>query len=58
MQHSYLFTAADGTVIDYDCVLILSLANQDGELRVIEAKDFSDPEKRKARQVEVVKIMT
>jgi len=35
-----------GITLDYDSVSILSLAEEDGELRVVEFRDFSDPQKR------------
>jgi hypothetical protein len=34
--------------IPYDFLLILTLAEEDGELKVLNCKTFIDPEKRKA----------
>ena len=36
----------DGTEIDYDTLTILTLTEEDGELKVAKFQDFSDPEKR------------
>ena len=36
----------DGNVLDYDTVQILTLVEEDGELKVTDYKDFADPEKR------------
>ena len=35
-----------GAQLDYDTLCIFTLTEQDGELRVINVKDFCDPEKR------------
>lgn len=45
-QGSGWFQTPDDNKIDYDAVVILTLAEEDGELKVSEFKDFSDPEKR------------
>ena len=37
---------ADGTTLDYDSVSILTFVEEDGELKILECKDFSDPQKR------------
>lgn len=57
MQHSFVFTTIDGSTIDYDCVLILSFVEEDGELKVLEGKDFSDPEMRRACYTQIAKLM-
>ena len=41
-----MITTVDGTTIDYDSLTILSFVEEDGELKVLECKDFSDPQKR------------
>lgn len=50
-------STADGTVINYDAVDILSFIEEDGELRVVDIKDFSDPEKRNALHSEASKAL-
>lgn len=39
-------STVDGTDIDYDIPTILTLVEEDGELKISEFKDFSDPKKR------------
>ena len=56
-QLTALFTTFDGTTVDYDTVFILTFVDEDGELKVIEAKDFSDPEKRGAFHVVAAKVL-
>ena len=36
----------DGEKLDYDSLCICTLIEENGELKLAEAKDFSDPEKR------------
>ena len=43
-----VWSTANGTAINYDTVLILSFVEENGELKVAEIKDFSDPVKRNA----------
>ena len=50
-------STADGTVINYDAVDILSFIEEDGELRVVDIKDFSDPEKHNALHSEASKAL-
>lgn len=57
IQHSTLFTTVDGTTIDYECVLVISLVNEDGKLKVLAAKDFADPEKRRACKAEAERVL-
>lgn len=57
MQLTFLFTTADGTTIDYDSVFILSFVDEDGELKVIGAKIFSDPEKRTRFYADAAKLL-
>ena len=45
-QTTAVCTTIDGTKIVYDGVGILTLVEEDGELKVLEWKDFPDPEKR------------
>lgn len=42
-----------GTAVNYDTLLIFSFVEEDGELKVLGIKDFSDPEKRNAFHSEV-----
>ena len=57
MQFSILVTTVDGTTLDYDSVMINTFVEEDGELKLAETKDFSDPEKRGAFHVEVAKAL-
>lgn len=57
-QVTFLFTTTEGTTIDYDSLIIFTFVDEDGEVKVLEAKDFSDPEKRKAFHVEAAKILS
>jgi hypothetical protein len=43
-----VFSFVNGTTCDYDTVVILSLVEEDGEIKVLELKDFCDPQKRSA----------
>ena len=43
---SYTCTTNDGAILDYDSALIVTLTEEDGELKLLAAKDFSDPVKR------------
>jgi len=52
-----LFTTPDGTTVDYDSLFILSFINEDGELKVLEAKLFPDTEKRGKFHAEVTKLL-
>ena len=38
----------DGTTHEYDTVSIYTLVEEDGEIKVLESKDFADPQKRSA----------
>ena len=40
---------------NYDTVLIITLVKEDGELKVLHCKDFSDPQKRDAYLAGVAK---
>lgn len=44
-------------MFDCDSAAIFSFVDEDGELKVVEAKDFSDPEKRGAFHAEAEKIL-
>jgi len=45
---SVLFHTASGTTLPYDTVVVISLGEEDGELKVLSIKDFPDPQKRNA----------
>ena len=40
-----MWTVTDGTAVNYNTVLNFFLVQEDRELKVLETKDFSDPEK-------------
>jgi hypothetical protein len=44
-----------GDTFNYDTVLIITLIEEDGELKVLHCKDFSDPQKREAYLAGVAK---
>jgi hypothetical protein len=46
IQAKAVSQTVDGTELDYDNLIILTLVEEDGELKVDDVKDFSDPEKR------------
>ena len=46
IQLSGVFHPVDGPTLDYDSLAILTLVEEDGQLKVVDFKDFSDPEKR------------
>jgi hypothetical protein len=48
MERSTLFNTVDGTTIDYNWVIILSLVDEDGEIKVLKTKELSEPENRRA----------
>jgi hypothetical protein len=41
-----LLTPPDSATLEYDSVTIISLVEEDGELKVLGLKDFADSEKR------------
>ena len=45
-QFTAICTHPDGTTLEYDSLSIITLIEEDGELKLLELKDFSDPEKR------------
>jgi hypothetical protein len=50
-----VFSPDDGTKCEYDTVCIFSFVEEDGEIKILELKDFCDPQKRSAFYVEAVK---
>lgn len=52
-----VWSKVDGGAVEYDTLLILSFVEEGGELKVLEIKDFSDPEKRNAFHVEASKAL-
>ena len=43
-----MFHTASGATLPYDTVAIISLVEEDGELKVLSIKNFPDPQKRNA----------
>lgn len=41
-----MVTTTDATKLEYDSVIINTIVEEDGELKILENKDFSDPHKR------------
>jgi hypothetical protein len=52
-----IWSTAGGTSVNYDTVLIFSFVDEDGELKVLDLKDFSDPEKRNAFHTQASKAL-
>jgi hypothetical protein len=52
-----VWSTLDGKAINYDTVLIFSFVEEDGELKVVDIKDFSDAEKRNAFHTEASKAL-
>ena len=48
MQATTNVTAIDGGALNYESVMILTLVEEDGKLKVVELKDFVDPENHNA----------
>lgn len=44
-QASVILYTADGAELDYDSLVILTLVEEGGDLKVAKFQDFSDPEK-------------
>jgi hypothetical protein len=45
-QLSGVFSLVDGNTCDYDSLFILSFGEEEGEIKMLDLKDFCDPEKR------------
>lgn len=48
-------TLIDGTTYEYDSVAIISLVEEDGEIKILDVKDFTDPYKRGAYYAGIAK---
>lgn len=46
MQVSAVCSTIDGTTLEYDCVAVLTIVEEDEKLKILEFKDFSNPEQR------------
>ena len=46
VQALVVFHTSDGHEIDKDCLVIFTVVEEDGQLKVSEIKDFVDPEQR------------
>ena len=47
-QGTRTISAVFGGTFSYDTITILTIGEEDGKLKVLHCKDFSDPEKRTA----------
>jgi len=56
MQITFPITLIDGTTYDYDTLAILSLVEEDGEIKIVNSKEFSDPHKRGAFYAGIAKV--
>lgn len=52
-----VLTTIDGPEMNYDTVLFFSLVEEDGQLKVLEIKDFADPEERSAFHSEAARVV-
>jgi hypothetical protein len=52
---TFVFSPDDSTKCEYDTVCIFSFVEEDGENKILEIKDFCDPQKRNAFYVEAEK---
>ena len=41
-----MFHTIESTTLDYDSLAILTIVEEDGQLKIVDYKDFCDPEKR------------
>jgi len=48
IQFESMTITVSGTTLPYEAVLIVTLVEEDGELKILHCKDFSDPKKRDA----------
>ena len=55
-QVSAVGSTIDGNTLEYDSVLVLTIVEEDGGLKISDVKDFSDPEKRSKVNSWVTKI--
>jgi hypothetical protein len=56
-QSTTIVTTAEGATFEYDTLCIHSFVEEDGELKLLRSKDFSDPEKRNAFHTEAAKLL-
>ena len=45
-QFTGYLTSRGGATFEYDSLVIITLVEEDGELKVVEYKDFTNPRKR------------
>jgi hypothetical protein len=56
-QATGVFSFVDGTSCDYDTLIIISLVEEDGEIKILDIKDFSDPQKRSGFYAAAAKVV-
>ena len=47
-QSSVTFTTVGGTTVDYNSLAVASFVEEDGQLKILEVKEFCDPQERNA----------
>lgn len=57
MQMTAVSSTVEGNTLEYNSLCILTLVEEDGELRIDDFKDFSDPEKRGKFHTWVAKVL-
>ena len=56
-QVTITFVTTVGTTVDYDTVGIFSFAEEDGRLKILEVKNFCDPEKHNNLHATAAKLI-
>ena len=46
VKFTAVFYTSDGHELDQDCLIIFTVVEEDGQLKISEMKDFTDPEQR------------
>lgn len=57
MQHSILVTTVGGVTLNYDAAAIFTFIDEDGKLKILECKVFTDPQQRGALYAEGAKAL-
>ena len=56
-QITAVFSTVFGATLNYDTVVIYTFVEEDGELKILNCKDFSDPRQRSALIAGTLKAM-
>jgi hypothetical protein len=58
IQAKSICHTTDGETLDYDTLMVITLIEEDGEPKIVNFKDFSDPEKRSKLHAWIAKNLT